>query len=216
MKPLLVLCALFLCVAPVFPGEGLRLRYERQDDEHGLVKGAATAFGIDLSEFGLKGDKWALTAGHNVVTGKKAHDKIQLKIDGEWRDCKVALYDPDTDLCLLRSSKALPERLKLIKQDVIQGDRIRISGSIKGGKVKDYKGKVLRPFFMGMAHTLAQVQFDHGLSGAPVLAKDGGLAGIATAGVPLGGDIDKGLALFVPASAIRTLTRSYLRALNSE
>ena len=69
--------------------------------------------------------------------------------------------------------------------------------------MKPFKGTVIRAWDKGFARFLADVEFDHGDSGCPIVM-DGKIAGIAVAGLPLDGDIDKTKCLFVPATVLRS------------
>lgn len=202
---------LFLALASASADDaGIRLRYERTDSVHGEVQGAGTCFGVDLSEFGVPGDRWVMTAAHNVVTDGQKHRKIEIEIDGEWVPCEIVIYDKDTDLCILRSAKSPSKILKFAKYDVAWGAPVKMSASINGGAVKTYEGKLVRHFWQGRALSLADIQFGHGASGAPVMDEFGRLVGIALAGVPLDGDLDLSKGLFFPVSSIRALIRTYI------
>ena len=189
---------------------GMRLRYERTDAAYGLLHGAGTCFGVDLSEFGIPGDQWVMTAAHNVVTNEVPHDKIEIEIEGEWVPCSIVIYDKDTDICVLRSGKPPKKILKMAKYDVAWGAALSMSASIAGAPVRTYEGKLVRHFWQGSSRSLATIQFGHGASGAPILDEFGRLAGIALAGIPLEGDIDPSQGLFFPISSIKALIRTYI------
>lgn len=190
---------------------GMRLRYERTDPAEGLVSGYGTAFGIDLSEYGDDGRRWVMTAAHNVVTDGAVHSRISIELaKGQWALCDVAFYDSDADLALLKSEKDLKTVVKIAKEDPLPKDSLHMFASLRGRKVKKYRGKLVRHFYQGTVRALIKTPFDHGASGAPVVDRSGELVGVAVAGVPYENDLHPCRGLIVPMSSVRIFIRLHL------
>lgn len=186
---------------PEVPAGTFRLRYERTEGP-ATITGHGTAFAVDLSGYGRNGVKWLLTAAHNVLDDGKPLKTLKVEFGKDWIPCRASSWDADLDICLLESETDPPGRMTLGEGDPKEGDGIAMIGSPKGKPLKEFKGTVTRQFERGNAKSSARIPFEHGDSGGPILDSRGRVVGIAVAGVPKEGDLDKNIGLFVPLSAI--------------
>ncbi len=190
------------------------LKYERlqesTDEKSGVkvietVTGHGTAFAISTDTL--------LTCAHNIIDDEKKipYDVMWVEVYGKKFVIRPLYYNRNLDLAVVATLKPmnLKETLGLATNNAFLGDSITIAGSLRGTPVEDYKGKVTGIYHEGTIRTCAAVQFDHGLSGSPVLNDTNQVVGIATAGIPKDGDLDKTQGLFVPASIVREFMREY-------
>jgi len=183
-----------------------RIRYERGETRT-TITGHGTAFCADLSKYGYSGRTYLLSAAHNVLddTGRPFETlKLEIEEPGRtvWSRCRVLAFDKDLDLCLLESNDPLPEQVELSDADVEAGAKVVLAGSPRGVPVALYDGVVIKRFEGGTVRSSARLPFDHGCSGGPFFNSAGKAAGVAVAGVPKDGDLDKQMGLFVPVSAL--------------
>jgi len=183
----------------------MRIRYERTEGS-AKITGHGTAFGIDLRDFGCDKCEFLLTAKHNVLddNGKPYKTSKVETATGEediWSRCKVIAIDDDLDLCLLEVPRKVPV-LPLSSADAERGSAVTLFGAPRGTPVMPFQGVVEKMFHNGSARSEMRVEFDHGCSGGAVV-QNGSVVGIAVAGIPKDGDLDKTRGLFLPVSAIR-------------
>jgi hypothetical protein len=187
-----------------------RIRYERKEGK-ALVVGHGTAFGVDLGVYGQPGRRYLLSAAHNVLD-KSGRPYPTLKIEIPQQDgststahCKMISADKGLDVCLLECEQDLPVIATLAESDERIRTPVLLAGSPRGIPVNLYDGMLVRRYYEGTVHSLAEFEFDHGCSGGPVFStRTGKVIGIAVAGVPLGDDMDHTKGLFVPVSAIES------------
>ncbi len=174
-----------------------RVRYER-----GNVSGHATACSVDVSRY-VAGKGLLLTAAHNVVDEHgKTRARLAVEIQaGKFQPCTVTAFDLDLDLALIRTA-ADPPTLALCETDASAKDTVTLAGSPHGAPVALAHGIVTCRFWNGSVKTAARLAFDHGDSGAPLINAAGKVCGVAVAGVPKDGDLDRNIALFVPLACI--------------
>jgi hypothetical protein len=194
----------------------VRIRYERMD-RGTTISGHGTAFGVELSQYGLTGRRFLLSAAHNVLDEKK-HPYNNLKVelrDGNrvyWTACRPVAWDEYLDLCLLECGEDLRQLLRLDENDSAVGCRIALAGSPRDTPVAIFNGIVTQRFERGTARSEARVTFDHGDSGGPVVSRlTGKVAGVAVAGLPKDGDLDHNIGLFVPVAAVCTFLENNRR-----
>lgn len=193
----------------------VRLRLEQRSNDS-IVTAHGTAFGVDLTALGLRGNSYLLTAGHNVVAPRSHDSDIRIEIgtdeNGRWVACDVVAIDTELDLCLLKCNVDLPRLARLCDTDVTPGNDVVLAGSPRGIPVQAYEGKLLRRYHAGHIHSLAQVAFDHGDSGGPIFdRRSGKVAGIAVAGIPDKDDLNTSLGLYVPAPCVQSFLEDHLR-----
>lgn len=193
----------------------VRLRLEQRSNDS-IVTAHGTAFGVDLTGLGLRGNSYLLTAGHNVVAPPSYDSDIRIEIgtdeNGRWVACDVVAIDTELDLCLLKCNVDLPRLARLCDTDVTPGNDVVLAGSPRGIPVQAYEGKLLRRYHAGHIHSLAQVAFDHGDSGGPIFdRRSGKVAGIAVAGIPDKDDLNIRLGLYVPAPCVQSFLEDHLR-----
>ena len=193
-----------------------RVRYEVRRNDC-LVTGHGTAFGVDLKAYGYSGNRYLLSACHNVLDqNDRPYPTLKIEIyDGSekhWTTCTVAAVDKNLDLCLIEASEDLPAVLELDSTEVVPGTPIVMPGSPRGVPVAIYSGSVLERFERGSIRSSAKIIFDHGDSGAAMVnANTGKLAGVAVAGVPKDGDLDHTIGLFVPLAGVTSFLQSHQR-----
>jgi LysM repeat protein len=187
-----------------------RIRYERQEG-NALIVGHGTAFGIDLGPFGQQGQRYLLSAAHNVLDkAGKPYPTLKIEIpiqDGHMvaSHCRVICTDSDLDLCLFECDRDLPGLVVLAAVDEPAKAPVILAGSPRGIPVRLFDGTLVRRFHEGSVRSLAELEFDHGCSGGPLFsARTGKVIGVAVAGIPKGDDLDHSKGLFVPASAIES------------
>jgi hypothetical protein len=177
--------------------------------------GHGTAFAADLARYGYAGPRYLLTAAHNVLDDDgKPHGTLKIEVqDGSerrWLACTVAACDAELDLCVVEAAQDLPRVLLLADMDVPAGSAIMMAGSPRGVPVALFDGTLTRKFERGSARSRAQIRFDHGDSGGPIACpKSGAVIGVAVAGVPKGGDLDRGIGLYVPIVAVQSFLESH-------
>lgn len=182
------------------------------------ITGHGTAFGIDLSEFGLRGPRYLLTAAHTVwdQENRSANSlwiEIRTAKSTYWARCRIRAFHKSLDICLLESERDLPFRSELAKVDSTPGSAVVMAGSPRGIPPKLFRGVLAADRRMPRTRTLAHIAFDHGDSGGPLYdARSGKVVGMAVAGVPKGDDMDHGVGLFVPLAEIKGFITNVARA----
>lgn len=182
----------------------IRFKYERTENK-ALITGHGTAFGVDLSNWGLKGKHYLLSATHNILDNQgKVYEDSWVEVDKDWLRCTVVKYDKDLDICILKVKVELSSVLQLDEDDISPKEKLVIAGSATGNPVKLFYGTLLKKFRKGSIQSCAKIEFNHGDSGSPVVnAKTSKVIGIMTAGIPKKGDLNPEYGLYVPVTAIR-------------
>lgn len=191
------------------PNCAVRIRHQRHEGAVTFT-GHGTAFGVDLSSYGLTKPRYLLSASHNVQDDGNVYGDIRIEIsENEWISIAVVSFDPNLDICLLKSSVDLQSVAKLAEKDVAVGGNLTLVGSPRGAPIAIFDGILLRKFDRGTVRSLAKITFDHGDSGGPFFdAKTGLVVGMAVAGVPKDGDMDHEVGLYVPLVAITSFLES--------
>lgn len=193
----------------------VRIRYERTEGG-ALITGHGTAFGIDLSPYGVHSRKLLLSAAHNVLDGRgNPYSTLKIEInEGSrtyWSRCRVVASDDQMDLCLVEAGDELPVLAKLHDTDLQPGSPVILAGSPRGIPVSLYDGEITKRFENGSIRSSARVVFDHGDSGGPFFcARSMKVVGVAVAGVPKNGDLDHNIGLFVPLVGIDSFLQANL------
>lgn len=189
-------CILFLafCLGSNFAEAASRL-----ECIHDGATRHGTAFGIDLHKYGFAENRYLLTAAHNIV------DKGDIRIEHKthWYKCEVVAADKDLDICLLKCEEWVSVQ-ELADKDAHAGDDVTMYGAPRAETVKAFKGSIVKQYYQKWCTTLMRIQFDHGDSGAPVFDTVGKIVGMAVAGLPKDGDLDKTVGTFLPVSAIES------------
>jgi S1-C subfamily serine protease len=190
----------------------VRFKYERIENK-ALITGHGTAFGIDLSNWGLKGKNYLFSAAHNVLDDQdKVYEDLWVEINGDWLKCTVIKYDKSLDICILKV-KAELNVLQLDEDDISPKDKLVIAGSVMGNPVKLFFGTLQKKFRKGSIHSCAKIEFNQGDSGSPVVnIKTAKVIGMMTAGIPKKGGLDLEHGLYVPIIAIK----DFLQRLNEK
>jgi hypothetical protein len=148
-----------------------RLESSRVSQE-GAITGHGHAVAVDLSEYGLKGKRYLLTAAH-LLSG---YEKSWLIVGDETRAVRTVWIDEGLDLAVVRADKELEESVSLGSEDLSAGLALTSVFYPRGEKRKVSRAKVLS------AHKLtwmAELEgFGHGGSGSP-LFKNGKVTGLA-------------------------------------
>ena len=183
--------------------------------------GHGSAFGVDLSPYGLRESRYILTAAHLVLSedgGRLLNGRIRVELprDGykAWASCKVLAVTRVYDLALLECEADVPVLSKLPsnKPGVTIGTRLLVVGcplgvppQVSAGILSDKEPLVNNRYRQVWE---ANAAFNHGNSGGPVFsADDGTIMGVAVAGVRAGGggpqDMDPRIALFTPYYCVK-------------
>lgn len=199
----------------------VRIRYERTEGG-ALITGHGTAFGVDLTPYGVKSRRLLLSAAHNVLDGRgQPYATLKIEINEGtrtyWSRCRVVASDESMDLCLVESGDDLPALARLGDTDLQPGSPVILAGSPRGIPVALFDGEVMRRFDSGSIRSAARVKFDHGDSGGPFFcAMTMKVAGVAVAGVPKNGDLDHTVGLFVPLVGIDSFLQAHLPSARSQ
>lgn len=191
----------------------VRVREEHQNE---VITGHGSAFGVDLSAYGIKDRRHLLTAGHLVFeNGRMVAGTILIEVPGRgdktWVRCTVAALDKEHDLCLLQSEVDLPviSELAAAEDKLSVGSPVVVVGCPLGTSPRVSPGAVTSV----SSHDYlwrATAAFNHGNSGGPVFdAETNTVIGVAVAGVyGPNGDMDPMVALFAPIGTVRDFLRS--------
>jgi len=166
-----------------------------KDGKVQIIHAAGTAFAI--------GKRSVITAAHNVLDRQSGviYEDIKILTDQGWVQCSVSKQS-HLDVCELKPASDIPACV-LAKSDVDIGKKVALLGSASGAPVSRSEGKVVRRYHSDLVYTMAELKFDHGCSGGPVI-HDGQVIGMVVAGVPdLDGKLDTGKCLYLPAQVIR-------------
>lgn len=189
-----------------------RLSYRRQEGDETIV-GNGTAVSVDLSEFGLVGSRFLITAAHCIQTKGKLHDpQIEIndpKYKKVWINAKVLAFDDKNDVAIIMVDQDMEKIFKLAAANPETGDALLTIGSPQGTGLTATLG------FMSESLTenwyQGSMTIAHGNSGGPVFDPNNKLiVGIIVAALP---DLDKSrqslggaanVALFAAVSQIRS------------
>lgn len=186
----------------------VRIRYERMQDDV-TITGHGTAFSIDLPNLD-KNSHYLLTAAHNTLDGnKQPYTKLMIENKNSWLPCTVVTWNEDLDICLLKTDVDIPP-LKLGNKESTVNDTIYLFGSKRGKPIEKFPGIVKQKFERGSARFKAEIIFDHGDSGGPIINEQNLVIGIAVAGLPKDNDLDKNICLFVPLVGIQAFLECIL------
>ncbi len=190
----------------------VRIRSERNDGNF-KVTGHGTAFAVDLSKWGYGGPTYLLSVAHNAID-ENNQPYPTLKIESRnpgapsWSSCRVVAFDKELDLCLLEANDPVPQQGVLAVGDEEAGELVTLAGSPRGIPVALFDGTLTKRFTGGSVRSSARLPFDHGCSGGPFFNAKGEVIGVAVAGVPKDGDMDKTIGLFVPLVGVTSFLES--------
>ncbi len=186
-----------------------------------MVVGYGSAFGVDLSAYGVNSSRYLLSAAHLVLSddGRQllnGNIKVELPKNNHktWVHCKVLTVTRLYDLCLLECDEDVPVVSKLTPGKpgigvgapvLVVGCPLGVSPQVSSGYLTDKD-----PLVSDRGHKVweAAAAFNHGNSGGPVFcAECGTVIGVAVAGVRAGGggptDMDPRIALFTPYYCVK-------------
>lgn len=200
----------------------VRLRLQTEEGEY-VVTGFGTAFGIDLTEYGVFDHTYLLSAAH-LVLAKRGNGlaagnlQVELSAGGAktWTRCRVVAVDKKRDLCLLKCESTVPQLCKLASKGVgAVGDSVAIVGCPEGVPPRISMGRLSDkdPGVGGVLWEATAASFYHGNSGGPVFdATAGTILGVAVAGISNGrGDMRRNVALFSPYFEVEKFLQSALK-----
>jgi len=187
----------------------------------GVVQGtqdwSGTAFGLDMSEYGLPEKRYLITAAHVALgpAGKPPDNiEIQIRTDTikEWVKCKILVADKDRDIAVLQAEKDLPIVFKLA-EDAEVGAPVIVSGCPVGTTPSAAMGFLtskdpeIRDKGIKCEIWQASAPFYSGNSGGPVIdAESQKIVGVLIAGLKLAeGGMVPNLAICVPCIEVRKL-----------
>lgn len=200
-----------------------RVRGRANVTTFGVVQGTqewtGSAFGVDMSEYGLAQPRYLITAAHVALQhGGKPSDilEIQIRTDKtkEWVRCKILLADKDRDLAVLEAAKDLPVVFKIADDGdvgapvVVSGCPIGTTPSAAMGFLTS-KDPEIRDTVVKCPVWQASAPFYSGNSGGPVIdAETHKVVAVLVAGLKTGegGNIMvPNLALCIPCTEIRKM-----------
>lgn len=162
------------------------------------IAGWGSAVAVDLSEFGLKGNQYLLSAAH-VIRGSA---RIDIEVAGKWYEAHALYADEDYDVCILKIETRV-HALTLSKA-VPQGV---IGMGFKWGHAPAAINEGIctaQSTNHNKAQWRAALSIAPGCSGGPVLTADGQIAGIVIAGAAdAQGKMRDDITIFVPCTILR-------------
>lgn len=186
-----------------------------------MVAGRGSAFGVDLSNYGLVQPRYLLTAAHMVLAEDGSgliNGRVSVELgtarNKRWIPCRILSVTRTYDLCLLECDEDVPVISQLTpgKRSIKVGERLLVVGCPLGVPPQVSTGYLRNkdPLVSERYHRVweANAAFNHGNSGGPVFcASCGTVVGVAVAGVRAGGggpqDMDPGVALFTPYYCVK-------------
>jgi hypothetical protein len=166
-----------------------------EDNKIQIIHSAGTAFAV--------GKRSVITAAHNVSDRKSRvfYEDIKILTENGWVKCKVSKKS-HLDICELELDSDVSECV-LAAGDADPGKSVELYGSVNAAPISHAEGKVIRKYHSDLVYTLAELRFDHGCSGGPVIS-GGRVVGMVVAGVPTtNGKLDTGKCLYLPVQVIR-------------
>ncbi|MEI6234258.1 MAG: serine protease [Planctomycetota bacterium] len=188
------------------------------------IVGYGSAFGVDLCTYGVKRNRYLLSAAHLVLSDDgsrllNGNVKVELPATSQgspkkWVTCRVLSVTRVYDLCLLECDEEVPVVSKLTpgKDGLGVGTAVFVVGCPLGVPPQVSTGVLTDkdPHVSDRGHKVweAAAAFNHGNSGGPVFsAAAGTVIGVAVAGVRAGGggplDMDPRVALFTPYYCVK-------------
>ncbi len=201
----------------------VRVKVETDSGSTTIV-GYGSAFGVDLSGYGVERHRYLLSAAHLVLSDDgcrllNGNVKVELPSNKQtnqkrWATCRVLSVTRVYDLCLLECDEDIPvvSKLTLEKSAPRVGSAILVVGCPLGVQPQVSSGTLTDkdPLVSDRGHKVweAAAAFNHGNSGGPVFCADAGtVIGVAVAGVRAGGggplDMDPRVALFTPYYCVK-------------
>ena len=186
-----------------------------------IICGYGSAFGVDLSAYGITRPRYLLSAAHLVLSEDGRHllqspVKVELPHGSRkaWVRCRVLTVTRYYDLCLLECDEDIPVINKLAPTNpgLHIGAPIAVVGCPLGVPPQVSNGFLSNkdPLVSDRGHRVweASAAFNHGNSGGPVFGVDHrAVIGVAVAGVRVRGggtqDMDPGVALFTPYYCVK-------------
>lgn len=184
------------------------VRFDKQEGKNVNTTGHGTGTAVDLTEFGLKGNRYILTAAH-VVTEEDAIGPLNILVavpDVGLIKATLVKKDMDLDIAIIEVKIDLPKLAKLdTDKELPNGTEIINVGCPEAIPPKAFPGKILEKRSMGY---LADIPgFYHGNSGGGVFRKSTGLlTGVAISGLPSDTDplgMERGKGIFTPTRLVR-------------
>ncbi len=184
--------------------------------------GHGAAVSVDLSEFGLKGSRYILTAAHCISDNGKIRDEISIdykdKGETKWTGVKVIAMDEDFDIAILTTDVDMPV-LVTFCSDIDIGDALITIGSPQAtaltanfGFLSD-KGSLAEQKHAGWYQ--GSMAITHGNSGGPVFDPNNEtLVGIITAIIGDPGNQAPNIALFVGYEEIQKFLKKNTEKIN--
>ena len=185
-----------------------------------MIVGYGSAFGVDLSGYGVDKHRYLLSAAHLVLSDDgsrllNGNVKVELPRMNHkaWVHCRVLSVTRVYDLCLLECDEDVPVVSQLtVGKTLGVGAPIMVVGCPLGVQPQVSSGVLTDkdPLVSDRGHKVweAAAAFNHGNSGGPVFCSDcGTVIGVAVAGVRAGGggplDMDPRIALFTPYYCVK-------------
>ena len=194
-----LLCTLFVTIRLVagdYDDSVLRVKTTEVFAPAG-VQGWGSAVAVDLSEFGMAGDTYLLSAAH-VVSGSS---RVEVEVAGKWLVASVVCCDEDYDVCVLK----IDSKLKALPLEKSVPDAV-LSVGFKWGRSPAAISKgscVAHSTNHNKAQWRAALAIGPGCSGGAILSSEGRVAGIVIAGLAGDkGEMRDDVTVFVPCTVL--------------
>lgn len=186
------LFTMFLCVTA--HAQAMLFQYQYTPKDGLLTTGSGTCFSISKDE--------VLTCKHLLYSDDKLQDNIYVTLHDKRHKMTIVRECKELDIAILKINDGTELTPLEFGEDANEGE-LTFMGCPLSLPVETRKGVLETRFYMGSLD-LAQVSFNHGMSGCPVL-KDGKIVGMATSGTinKKGNDMDFVHALYLPASVLK-------------
>lgn len=185
-------------------------REEARPDGNVVISDHGTGSSVNLSEFGMDGPGYILTAYHVVYSNSEVLN-IEVETSVGWIRADIIYFDEAYDLCLLklRVPAAIPKGIHLAPENATVGEDLLVMGSPMGAPIRPTRGKHLGINERGMAS--GSMTIDHGDSGSPVFDSRGRIIGVVHGGEAAAegsSDIAPGKTLYRPLHMLRRFIAS--------
>lgn len=170
-------------------------RLRNKEERGGYVyTGWNSCVAVDMTEFGLKGKRYLLTAAHCVLNSNgQPYADLDVEVDGKFVHATVIKSDEDLDFALISVEDDVPAVAKLGRSSTVQvGDDLTAVGGPMGQPLQATSGRVTSKRFFH-CEIRSSMNIKHGNSGGAVFNSSGEVVAIVLSfDMEHGGDEKKG------------------------